>query len=171
MAAAPDGHDRTQAPGLDIYRSFGWIRLAPPGIDGLAERNFRLPIPAPGIFPLPDGSSTVGLALVERAAGESREIGLDWDLVKDGLELRNWRPGDRYQPLGRSTEERVKLLFQEARVPLWERRNWPVLVINEQIVWSRGFGPAADFAETAHSRSVVKVWEQPATKVIKHGTY
>jgi tRNA(Ile)-lysidine synthase len=161
MAAAPDGHDRMQAPGLDVYRSFDWIRLSPPGVDGLAGRNFRLPVSVPGRFALPDNSSTLGLELIEPARYDDSVCGLDWERLSDGLELRNWRPGDQYRPLGRASEERIKILFQEARVPLWERRNWPILSLDNHIVWARRFGPALHYAATSASRSIVKVWEEP----------
>jgi len=154
MAAAPDGHDRAQAPGLDAYRSFEWIRLAPPGIDGLAGRNFRLPVSIPGSFALPDNSSTLELQLVD-SAGD-----LDADCLVGDLQLRNWRPGDQYRPLGRASEEKIKTMFQDARIPLWERRNWPILVLKEDIVWARTFGPATSYAATAASRSIVSVREQ-----------
>jgi tRNA(Ile)-lysidine synthase len=157
MAAAPDGHDRAQAPGLDSYRSFEWIRLAPPGMDTLANRNFRLPVSVPGRFPLP--GSTLGLELSSVYDGSVE--GLDWERLKGGLELRNWRPGDQYRPIGRANEERIKTLFQEARIPLWERRTWPILAIEDHIVWSRRFGPALDFAATAASQSIVTVREEP----------
>ena len=57
---------------------------------------------------------------------------LDWErcagsLSSQGLRLRNWRPGDQYQPQGRAAAEKIKTLFQEYRVPLWERRTWPVV--------------------------------------------
>jgi tRNA(Ile)-lysidine synthase len=158
MAAAPDGHDRAQAPGLDAYRSFEWIRLAPPGIATLANRNFRMPVSAPGRFTLPDNSSTVELEVVE-SGHYGGAGGLDWTRIDGSLELRNWRPGDQYRPIGRANEERIKTLFQEARIPLWERRNWPILENNNQIVWARRFGPATDFAATADSRAVLRVRE------------
>jgi tRNA(Ile)-lysidine synthase len=161
MAAAPEGHDRMQAPGLDVYRSFDWIRIAPPGIDGLAGRNFRMPVSVPGRFPLPDNSSTLELDLIQdRSVG-----GLDGERLQGGLELRNWRPGDQYQPVGRASEEKIKILFQEARIPLWERRNWPILTIGDHIVWARRFGPALQYASTSASRSVVKVWEERGQKL------
>jgi tRNA(Ile)-lysidine synthase len=96
-------------------------------------------------------------------SNDGAAIGLDRELLKDGLELRNWRPGDQYRPVGRSSEERIKILFQEARIPLWERRNWPILEIDSQIVWARRFGPAVSYAATANSRSVVKISEEVAT--------
>ena len=154
MAAAPDGHDRAQAPGLDAYRSFEWIRLAPPGMDGLAGRNYRLSVSVPGCFVLPDNSSTLELQVVDS------EGDLDGDCVAGDLQLRNWRPGDQYRPIGRGSEEKIKTMFQEARIPLWERRNWPILEVQENIVWARGFGPAFSYAATAASRSIVRVREQ-----------
>jgi tRNA(Ile)-lysidine synthase len=157
MAAAPEGHDRMQAPGLDVYRSFDWIRVSPPGIDGLAGRNFRMPVSVPGRFALPDNSSTVELDVVY----DSSVSGLDGERLQGGLELRNWRPGDQYRPVGRASEEKIKILFQEARIPLWERRNWPILAIEDHIVWARRFGPAVSYAATSASRSVVKVSEVP----------
>jgi tRNA(Ile)-lysidine synthase len=158
MAAAPVGHDRMQAPGLDVYRSFDWIRVSPPGIDGLAGRNFRMPVSVPGRFALPDNSSTVELEIVY----DSSATGLDWERLQGSLELRNWRPGDQYRPVGRASEEKIKILFQEARIPLWERRNWPILTIEDHIVWARRFGPAVSYAATSASRSVVKVSEERA---------
>jgi len=157
MAAAPDGHDRMQAPGLDVYRSFDWIRLAPPGLDTLANRNFRIPVSVPGRFCLPD-HSTIGFEL--SSVYDSSVDGMDRERLSGGLELRNWRPGDRYRPIGRTSEERVKLLFQEARIPLWERRNWPILSIEDHIVWARRFGPAWNYAATSASHAIVRIWEK-----------
>ena len=162
MAAAPEGHDRMQAPGLDVYRSFDWIRVAPPGIDGLAGRNFRMPVSIPGRFALPDNSSTVELDVVY----DSSVNGLDGERLQGGLELRNWRPGDQYRPVGRASEEKIKILFQEARIPLWERRNWPILAIEDHIVWSRLFGPAVSYAATSASHSVVQVSESPSHQAL-----
>jgi len=60
------------------------------------------------------------------------------------LELRGWRPGDRYQPLGRSRETKIKELFQQARIPSWRRSSWPILTGNGKILWAKEFGPAAE---------------------------
>ena len=75
------------------------------------------------------------------------------------FELRNWRPGDRYRPVGRSQEEKIKLMFQEGRVPLWERRAWPIITYNGVILWTRQFGAAADFAAGPEARVVLRIDE------------
>jgi tRNA(Ile)-lysidine synthase len=90
--------------------------------------------------------------------------GLDWARYGGSsshcLTLRNWRPGDQYQPQGHAAAEKIKTLFQENRVPLWERRSWPVIVDgNNTIMWSRKFGAATQFAARPDSRKVLTIRE------------
>jgi tRNA(Ile)-lysidine synthase len=99
---------------------------------------------------------------------------VDWPRVSGPLELRNWRPGDRYQPIGHTGEEKIKNLFQKARIPIWERSSWPVLADRFGIVWTRRFGTAARLSPSADGgmllriREVVKLEsETPAKASIK----
>jgi tRNA(Ile)-lysidine synthetase-like protein len=66
-----------------------------------------------------------------------------------GLMLRNWRPGDQYCRIGRDRSEKIKQMFQEYRIPLWERHEWPVLTMAGKIVWSKKFGPSGEFVAGA----------------------
>ena len=88
---------------------------------------------------------------------------LDWQRFSPGdgalpsLELRNWRPGDQYQPRGQSKEQKIKNLFQQARIPLWERGYWPIITYNGTIVWTQKFCAAAEFAAGPSTRVVLRV--------------
>jgi tRNA(Ile)-lysidine synthase len=167
LAEQQEGNGRLQTPGVDVFRSFEWLRFAPLGADNLANRNFRLPVPVPGSVPIPGSSSALLLQLIENKQGtDNRDSSynemmgcLDWDRISGTLELRNWRPGDQYRPAGHSGAEKIKLLFHEARIPLWERRSWPVITRGDQIVWARRFGPAAELVATSQSRVVLKIQE------------
>jgi tRNA(Ile)-lysidine synthase len=53
----------------------------------------------------------------------------------------------------------LKTLFQLARIPHWERSQWPVLVTGDSVVWTRRFGPAAEFAAGPAARSILTVRE------------
>jgi tRNA(Ile)-lysidine synthase len=75
------------------------------------------------------------------------------------LEVRNWRAGDLYQPVGSAADKKLKALFQDARVPVWERAAWPVLTDAGAIVWSRRFGPAARVAAGGRAGPVLKIRE------------
>src|SRR5207248_9849942 len=144
LASTIEGHDRMQAPGIDVYRSFEWIRFAPPGLDRLDNRNFRVPLTVPGRVGLPGLGTALDLKLIENTDATSdmdcvyngEMACLDWAKVRGRLELRNWRPGDEYRPVGQGHSHKLKALFQLGRVPLWERRNWPILTSDEHIVWA-----------------------------------
>src|SRR6202171_5184655 len=166
MAQAADGHGRAQFAGLDVFRSFDWIRFAPAGFDSNRTREFEVGLDIPGAADLPDGGRMVTEVLELTASPEPYvTVGdeLDWGRLKQSpgqaggsgrLEVRNWRPGDRYCRAG-SEEERVKLLFQEFRIPLWERRSWPIVTWRGKIAWARRFGVAREFADTRNSRSIL----------------
>jgi tRNA(Ile)-lysidine synthase len=169
MARSDSGHDRVQLPGLDVLRSFEWIRLAPATPNEASGFDFSIPIHPPGSVELPDGSARITLQILEK--GELAQAcgtvvsELDWGRISSpngapsGLEVRNWRPGDQYQRMGQSRKQKIKMLFQEARIPLWERWNWPIVTYNGCIIWARRFGAAAEFAATPATRIVLAVAE------------
>ncbi|HWC98475.1 MAG TPA: tRNA lysidine(34) synthetase TilS [Candidatus Sulfopaludibacter sp.] len=166
MARRPQGHGHVSVPGLEVVRSFEWIRLS--GHDSAAP--YRLPAAVPGIVRLPGTGTALSLELIERR--ETFEgpdsvyncgMGwLDWHRVSSPLEFRSWAPGDRYQPLGSSGTEKIKTLFHRARIPLWERRGWPVLWDGSAIVWARRFGPSSQAAANSSSTVVLQIRESDA---------
>ena len=79
---------------------------------------------------------------------------LHGSLLKRPLVLRNWRPGDRMRPLHRGSEEKLKRLFQEKKIPAENRPLWPVLASGDRVVWAQEFGVAAEFAATDESDAV-----------------
>jgi tRNA(Ile)-lysidine synthase len=173
MAGSREGHGRLQAPGLDICRSFDWIRiaLAGPAVPGAA--GFSVPLHIPGSVELPGSRARIVLQVLEKDPCTEPCAGvpcakvvdeLDWRRFYRGegapsLELRNWRPGDQYRRVGQVKPEKVKFFFQEARVPLWERPDWPIITCHGKIVWARRFGAAAEFATGPQTRSVLQVAE------------
>jgi tRNA(Ile)-lysidine synthase len=54
--------------------------------------------------------------------------------------LRNFRRGDRFQPLGITGHKKVKELFIEKKVPLAVRASLPLLVLGDEVIWIPGYG-------------------------------
>ena len=170
MAQSPEGHDRVQIPTLDVIRSFEWLRFCKlPAHAAPVERDFSYPLAVPGSVELARTASRITLQVLEKAGGVESHATvvneLDWEQLRGlegagpALEVRNWRPGDQYRRVGQSTEEKIKHLFQETRVPLWERRNWPIITYNGVILWTRRFGAAAAFAAGPATRIALRVDE------------
>ena len=170
LASSVEGHGRIQIPGLDIFRSFEWLRIAPPAANNLESRNYCLPLPVPGAVRLPGQNYVIHAELLENTPvtemsdtvyNENVRC-LDWNRISGSLEVRNWRPGDQYQPEGRTGAEKIKVLFHQAKVPLWERRHWPVVTSGSVILWARRFGPAAGFVSSSGTNPVLSIRETRA---------
>ena len=175
MTSSAEGHGRFQAPGVDILRSFDWLRFGRPGSLTMEHRHYRLPVPIPGTVEIPGSGGEIRLELVEKSKAADQVYNdhsghIDWGKVSGPLELRNWQPGDRFQPVGRSGEEKVKTLFQEAQIPLWERGRWPVLVDRSAIVWVRQFGLAAPYAAGLDSGVALTVQDTGAVTGVRRPT-
>jgi tRNA(Ile)-lysidine synthase len=158
-----EGSGRLQLPDLDVYRSFDWLRLAPVGYDSRLPRDFETRLAIPGVTSVPERLFSIEVELVTFAAVYNKQMDvLDWGRCEGLLTVRNWRPGDSYNPVGRSGAAKIKTLFQETRVPLWERRHWPVIVQGDSIVWARGFGVAGKFAAGPDSDRIIAIREIPS---------
>jgi tRNA(Ile)-lysidine synthase len=72
------------------------------------------------------------------------------------LTLRNFRHGDRFQPLGMAGHKKVKELFIEKKLPLSVRASLPLLLLGDEVIWIPGYGRS----------ELGKV--TPATKAILH---
>jgi tRNA(Ile)-lysidine synthase len=163
LAARLQGNGRTQLPGIAVQRSFDWLRLAPDAPDGA----YTLRPAVPGITRIPGTDLAISLELLENSETTrlpntvyNSQMGcLDWNRLSGTLELRSWRPGDQYQPMGFSAAKKIKALFQQARIPAWERAQWPVLTDAESIVWTRRFGTAAAVTAGIESSKVLAVGE------------
>lgn len=169
LCARLDGHDRVQVPGVDALRSFDRLRLArwPPPDAGTGRLPYQVALPLGQRVQLPFGSGQVLAEHVPTTSSESPAPGVEqahfdrdaWSAAAQRGEVmvRNWRPGDAYCPHGRSAPAKIKTLFQEQRVYLWERKHWPVMEISGTIGWARAFGPEVRLAAQPRSAGVVRL--------------
>ena len=152
------GEGGIEIPGLELRRSFDWMRLAPRGAEASdRDSGFHLDLTVPGRILLP-GAGTL-LAVEASEDQRTGSPGLDGDRLPGGLAVRNWRPGDRYRPLGHARPVSCKTLFQKHKIPSWDRPHWPIVAIGETIVWTRLFGPAFEYAAIPLTRRVLTITE------------
>jgi tRNA(Ile)-lysidine synthase len=176
LCSRVEAHDRVQAPGIDALRSFDRLRLQawPPPDDQLGRGGYALRLPTGQRVAVPfegaevqlDFDCTRGAAVAPGA--ETVEFDADaWRAFLEqqkadgggqgGVVLRNWQPGDAYTPQGSSGPAKIKTLFLQERVYLWQRKHWPVMEIAGAIGWALRFGVAAHLAATERSTAVVRL--------------
>jgi tRNA(Ile)-lysidine synthase len=159
LAAGRRGTGSVRLPGLEARRSFGWLRLEGPG-EG-AGGGFQVALTPPCRVVVPVSGEVLELEVIQLKDSESgyntNGFELDWDRLPDALELRSFRPGDRYQPMGAAGAVKIKHLFQRAGIPAWDRGRWPVVTSGGQIVWVKRFGPAAGYERQQSTRNVLRI--------------
>jgi tRNA(Ile)-lysidine synthase len=86
-----------------------------------------------------------------------------WELMltpkelSTGLHIRNWGCGDRYHPTGSSNVKKVKELFSRKKISRGMRRLWPVVTLNDNIVFMKDFPLAADMMAGANPERTARV--------------
>jgi tRNA(Ile)-lysidine synthase len=118
--------------------------------------TYSVSLSFPGKVQLPIPSSLRLIATLVTAADAPRHgHALDASLAGSTVTIRNWRPGDRYQPVGRG-EGKVKDFFQQFHIPLADRATWPVAELDGEIIWVLGLPVAARFVARSSSGFVIQ---------------
>lgn len=159
LAAGPAGQGKLTLPGVVAIRSFDWLRLSPPLSCTPVE---PVAVTVPGTYAAPGGLTAIRFEVDETKRDlscDTLKVELAWRRVQAPLQLRGWRPGDHYRPVGQSRDQKMKELFQKARIPSWRRRFWPILTSGSMILWASGFGPAEEFAAGEDPGPVLRIYE------------
>jgi tRNA(Ile)-lysidine synthase len=136
--------------------------------------------PSPQARRLPDVALTVpgttvspawGLeVVVEQVEAATRPAGrleavVDSAVCRDGLVMRQRRPGDRFVPLGGPGHVKVQDLLVDRKVPREERDRVPVIVSGGEIVWLPGHRIAQRWAVGSPSSGAVRLCVLPSAAV------
>lgn len=123
-------HWRLRIPGTVAMPEIGWRLRAwtialPPGHE-------REPDPPSSRDPLSRRGTAAELRRTEL------RVYVDADQTGDTLDVRLWRHGDRFQPLGAPFEKKIQDFFVDAKVPRPERGRIPLVFGRDHLVWVGG---------------------------------
>ncbi len=123
-----------------------------------------LPAPIPGRVNLP-GEWTLVSELWEIPAlareriqknDDPYQVWLDADKLSGPLSLRSRRPGDRFEPYGMDGHTmKLSDFFINVKLPQRARESWPLLCMDNTIVWVPGYRPAHSFRVVESTRRLV----------------
>ena len=82
---------------------------------------------------------------------------LDAGKIQFPLTVRNFRPGDRFVPLGMNGHKKVKDFFIELKIPSSTRALTPVLISQDTILWICGHRIDDRFKVTAQTKKILKI--------------
>ncbi|MDI6600279.1 MAG: tRNA lysidine(34) synthetase TilS [Thermoanaerobacteraceae bacterium] len=82
---------------------------------------------------------------------------IDFDKVKNGLAVRNRRPGDRIAPLGMSGTKKLKELFIDEKIPREKRDSIPIIVDGDEVVWVVGVRLSERYKVDRYTKNVLRI--------------
>jgi tRNA(Ile)-lysidine synthase len=115
-----------------------------------------------GVITVSETGDRIALSAVEReaivdpAAAGPLIAFLDADAVEFPLIVRNFRPGDRFAPLGAGGTQKLKKFFIDAKVPRGQRRRWPLLISRGRVLWVAGHRIDHHARLSRHTRRMFK---------------
>ena len=129
--------------GWELIREYDTLRLA-----GAARASkqccYEYPLVIDKVLAVPEAGMMINCRRLPRTPTQLPETHLEavFDLaaLTAPLVVRNFRPGDRFQPLGMAGHKKVKDLFIEKRAPLSARAVLPLLVMGDEVLWLPGYG-------------------------------
>jgi tRNA(Ile)-lysidine synthase len=86
---------------------------------------------------------------------------LDQDQVQFPLEIRHFRPGDRFWGTGAPGPGKLQDFLVDGKIPRWLRPYLPLVVCGSRIVWVPGLRVAEEVKLTATSRNVLEMELSP----------
>jgi tRNA(Ile)-lysidine synthase len=166
-AEAQSGKIQNLPGGVVARKEFSWLVVGPTPSAPQRE-DFSYPVTFPGELAVRELGCSFHFKILNRddpgeAYNMNKRIGLDPQKLRGELTLRNWRPGDRFCPVGSRGVRKLKELFRERKIPEVRRKGWPVLLCAGQVVWVREFPPGRSVAATDQAQRVLIV-EEEATR-------
>jgi tRNA(Ile)-lysidine synthase len=129
--------------------------------------DFAYPLPLPGEVVVAE-TGTIFRAIVGPISPETALEVYDPACLPRLLQVRNWRPGDRFWPQHTRAPRKIKELLQERHISRTQRRTWPVITSTtsgqEQIIWLRGFSPPQGFLASSGQAQGLRIEERVCTK-------
>ncbi|MGH2486369.1 MAG: tRNA lysidine(34) synthetase TilS, partial [Ktedonobacterales bacterium] len=121
---------RLQAPGSIELPPLGWRLRA--WYATTAPGHERDEVAPPSLAPASRHGTAAELRRVES------RVYVDAEMAGDVFEVRAWRPGDRFQPLGTPFDKKVHDYFVDAKVPRLLRGRTPLVFGRSHLVWLAG---------------------------------
>ena len=81
----------------------------------------------------------------------------DYDLLKEGINIRNRAAGDIFKPYKSNGTKKLKEFFIDSKIPRDLRDEIPVIAIGNEVVWVAGFKISDKFKLTENTKSVLKL--------------
>lgn len=154
--------------GKELSLPLGWkvqrkteelIFVTPDLRETIPVQDYEYELPLPGELRVHEVGVTFEVRRVpaDEIARYNPEHLLDAGSLPGPLRVRNWRAGDRFWPARTKSPKKIKELLQERHVPQSDRKQWPVVLAGDEIVWMRGYPSPKQFRSRPECEAILLI--------------
>ncbi len=158
LSLSGKANSRFRLPGqLQISKCYNLMTISTCGADD-GPCPFELVVEGPGLYQLPGGRQ---LSLTASCApGNWKDLPACKAYIDSGSApfpwiVRTFRDGDRFTPLGMKGRKKLKDFFIDMKIPAQKRRNIPLIIAADKILWVAGLRLAEEARLTTSAESVI----------------
>jgi tRNA(Ile)-lysidine synthase len=108
------------------------------------------------------GSKLIGIELVSNKSVQFSRDGkveyISGNKLTGKFILREWKPGDKFHPLGMKNARKLSDFLTDLKIPSSERKKQLVLLNRNQIIWVVGLRIDNQFKLTEQTKKIYKLW-------------
>jgi tRNA(Ile)-lysidine synthase len=146
--------------GLFLEKRYDTVLLRKESPRTIPPYELELPVPGRAYIQEVDRdvmAEEIGRGPSGEFSGSPNVALLDYESLQFPLRVRNFRPGDRFQPMGAGGTQKVKEFFIDHKIPKFERPKIPLLLSGEVIAWVAGYRIDERVKITPNTRKVLRV--------------
>jgi tRNA(Ile)-lysidine synthase len=126
-----------------------------------AENDYSHQMERCGVLTVAETADSIALTIIEPESADPNAAGpltvfLDAAAVEFPVTIRNFRPGDRFAPLGMDGTQKLKKFFIDHKVPRDQRRRCPLLLSRGRILWVAGHRISQEARLNRRTRQVLR---------------
>ncbi len=146
--------------GRDLVKQYAHLHLEKRRARRTAV-SYNYVLPPEGVLAVPEVGMEIQVERVSPSAAScpSNDVEALFDraFLPKVLIVRNFRAGDRFQPIGMDGHKKIKDLFIEKKVPSSIRRAIPLLLAGGEVLWIPGYGRSEMGKIRPETRDVLRV--------------
>ncbi|MCK4547852.1 MAG: tRNA lysidine(34) synthetase TilS [Candidatus Eisenbacteria sp.] len=90
-------------------------------------------------------------------AARGDEAHFDWETLHPPLQVRGWKPGDRFRPSGMRGTKKIQDFFVDTKIPRSVRNRIPLLIDGEELHWVIGYRTSESSRVTDQTREILRL--------------
>ena len=147
---------------LSFQKSDIHLKSKDPEIFQKSARHYQYALSPPTTLYIKEAEASIVLCEIDIeelpnfANSDTTAAFFDLDRLILPLTVRNFRPGDRFSPLGLKGTQKVKKFFANLKIPTVKRQKCPLLLSEGRIVWIAGHRIDNAVKVTPQTRRVLK---------------